>query len=372
MIAKINLAADMPQRIGLRGNSKASRFDWEKFLNEQLSPSGDLNTAAVASGIQFYTANHEFHLKVTKSVGDFELYTIGSGFLVAFSSAGRRLIIFRGNTDQTYSFTNADDKAPVIFTQNLMSEANVVTEMRALFKKGACTVEFMENHMREREASILESVSKRFASLRFDINMLWCVFIAAIVVFLVLIVGMALFFQRNDARIAEQIAASSTQIGTLETANSQVKADVGSAVGLIGKLNDKVKETTASYETQIQLIAAEIEAQKQANMEVNSELKAVNSDLKAVKQAVGFILTKYNQTTVHMIGDGKENKSIGSELVQISQNTGLSAWDTVCRLCSFAVTSVGTVVSVVIGIQFLRVGAFGVASLATKNNRALN
>jgi hypothetical protein len=324
------------------------------FLTENTDPNGELKTALVAKGIFFYRSGLDFKLTVTKKKGSFDLYRIGGGFVLAFCPGEKKLIIFKGNTTNgiAYSFTNTEENAPLNFTHNAAVDEEVINEMRALFRKGFCTVEHMDTKLQAglqaKEASILSTVAARYCTIA-DFDVFRCIGLIVVLVYLGALVAVILYSQSNDralsARIDEdskRISAESTRIGLLEEGTKgqiDFNVNVGNKLALTLAQSQRLNENVATMEMKVSAMQTE-------NDEMHNELKVVQAE-------VVYLKSNLNTTAQKLIGDGKE--LIGPE------NDG--TWGIIYRLFSFAAYTTGTVM---VATLVLRVCALAVVGLSTK------
>jgi hypothetical protein len=323
----------MVSQIGIRGNANCSRSDWEKFLTEHRDATGDLNASAVAVKMIAYTASHAFALKVASKKGNYKLFQIGGGFVMAFCADDKRVLIYNGNGEYgvLFSLQYTEENTPLILAHNTAADLEVRNEMIALFKKGSCSVDYTEGSIERAKKSVLKTVEAMLTAFptRFEFNCVACIFTVMILVCLGLLTGLFVYTQSQDQKL-------SARVGSLEAKQDGNYREV---TGMVGNALEIVHST----QSDVALVEIKIEAAKNDFEEHKKRFVKVESKMDQVMSAIA----KLNKT--NMLGDGKAADPPNPNVMvtpnqngkEISDPVGLSVMDVLSKLFSFVVWCMG-------------------------------
>jgi methyl-accepting chemotaxis protein len=321
---------------------------WRKFLTDNWDCTFVLKSVKISEQIVTFTSTHDPKLKASVcNKNGYDLYAIGGGFVLAFHSEERKLLILNTNGmgTQRHAFQWTADNCPSKTADFTATDHEVLAEMQTLFDQGDVPVRFMERRLGELTASIQNSVAAVYAT-RAEFNCFRIIFVVMILAYLGILVGLFCHVQRGDNLLADAIGAHSNEIKALQ-AGTAVQAELNtattksleSALATTKALSKKHEQFSENFAT--------IE-QKQENME--ARIEETTNDVKMLRKDISYILSKVNNTNSSFIGDGKtEQLQIGSSDGGLSLWT-LSLWSMVSMFISFVWNlAIGALVFVVIG-----------------------
>lgn len=307
-----------------------------------------LQCAKISEKIVTFTSTHDPKLKASVcNKNGYALYAIGGGFVLAFHSEERKLLILNTNGmgAQKHAFQWTADNCPSKTADLTATDHEVLAEMQTLFDQGDVPVRYMERRLGELTTSIQNSVAAVYAT-RAEFNCFRIIFVVMILAYLGILVGLFCHVQKGDNLLADAIGAHSNEIKALQ-AGTGVQAELNTATAK--SLESALATTKALSKKHEQFVESFVTIElKQESMEARIEETA--NDVKMLRKDLSYVLSKVNNTNSSFIGDGKtEQLQIGGSDGGLSLWT-LSLWSMVSMFISFVWNlAIGALVFVAIG-----------------------
>jgi hypothetical protein len=326
--------------------------DWTNFFRGNWDQTFGLRAVKISEEIVTFTSTHDPKLKASVcNKNGYDLYAIGGGFVLAFHSEERKLLILNTNGmgAQKHAFQWTADNCPSKTADFTATDHEVLAEMQTLFEQGDVPVRYMERRLGELATSIQTSIQNSVAAVyatRAEFNCFKIIFVVMILAYLGILVGLFCHVQKGDNLLADAIGAHSNEIKALQ-AGTGVQAELNTATAK--SLESALATTKALSKKHEQFVESFVTIElKQESMEARIEETA--NDVKMLRKDLSYVLSKVNNTNSSFIGDGKtEQLQIGSSDRGLSLWT-LSLWSMVSMFISFVWNlAIGALVFVAIG-----------------------